>query len=81
MISKFKKCSNCGVKKKKLSLSERTYICNECGLEIDRDLNASINIHNQLPIACREVKPVEITVLNLTSIIEAERKTSNLIQN
>jgi len=76
-----KKCSNCGVKKKKLLLSERTYICNECGLEIDRDLNASINIHNQLPMAYREVKPVEITSLNLkddlldlTSIVEAGRK-------
>ena len=76
-----KKCSNCGIKKESLKLSERTYICNECGLEIDRDLNASINIHNQLPIACREVKPVEITALNLkdflldlTSIVEAGRK-------
>ena len=29
-----------------LSLSERTYNCNECGFEIDRDLNASINILN-----------------------------------
>jgi len=76
-----KNCSNCGVKKDKLLLSERTYICSECGLEIDRDLNASINIHNQLPKAFREVKPVEITALNLedslldlTSIVETGRK-------
>ena len=41
-----KTCSNCGCVKDKLSLSERTYKCNECGFEIDRDLNASINILN-----------------------------------
>lgn len=41
-----KKCSNCGVVKKFLSLSERTYICPECGQIIDRDLNAAINLKN-----------------------------------
>ena len=41
-----KTCSNCGCVKDKLLLSERTYKCNECGFEIDRDLNASINILN-----------------------------------
>lgn len=35
-------CSNCG-RKHKLTLSERTYKC-ECGLVIDRDINAAINI-------------------------------------
>jgi len=41
-----KLCSNCGQIKKELTLSERTYIC-DCGLEIDRDLNASINIKKE----------------------------------
>lgn len=41
-----KTCSNCGNVKDKLLLSERTYHCEECGIEIDRDLNASINILN-----------------------------------
>ena len=41
-----KTCSNCGCVKENLSLSERTYNCNECGFTIDRDLNASINILN-----------------------------------
>lgn len=41
-----KTCSNCGNVKDKLLLSERTYHCEECGLTIDRDLNASINILN-----------------------------------
>ena len=39
-----KKCSGCGHVKEKLSLSEREYICEECGLAIDRDTNAAINI-------------------------------------
>ena len=39
-----KTCSNCGSVKTKLSLTERTYKCEHCGLVIDRDLNAAINI-------------------------------------
>ena len=39
-----KTCSGCGSVKAKLSLSERTYMCEDCGLVLDRDLNASINI-------------------------------------
>lgn len=39
-----KTCSNCGTVKAKLPLSERVYHCEECGLVIDRDLNAAINI-------------------------------------
>ncbi|MBB5324222.1 putative transposase [Anoxybacillus tepidamans] len=41
-----KMCSNCGHVKEKLSLSERTYRCEACGMEMDRDLNASINLKN-----------------------------------
>ena len=39
-----KTCSKCGRVKAKLSLSERVYHCDACGLSIDRDLNAAINI-------------------------------------
>ena len=38
-----KLCSSCGQIKKELTLADRTYKCG-CGLEIDRDLNAAINI-------------------------------------
>lgn len=37
-------CSHCGNRKVDLKLSDRTYKCPVCGLEIDRDLNASINL-------------------------------------
>ena len=39
-----KTCSGCGSVKAKLSLNERTYSCDSCGLTMDRDLNAAINI-------------------------------------
>lgn len=39
-----KTCSCCGNIKKELKLSDRTYVCNECGFTIDRDLNAAINL-------------------------------------
>lgn len=41
-----KTCSCCGNIKKNLRLSDRTYICDKCGLVIDRDLNAAINLMN-----------------------------------
>ncbi len=39
-----KKCSKCGNIKKDLTLADRIYQCESCGLEIDRDLNAAINL-------------------------------------
>ena len=39
-----KTCSECGSYKKDLKLSDREYVCEECGCVIDRDLNASINL-------------------------------------
>jgi putative transposase len=41
-----KMCSRCGNIKRDLKLSDRIYHCDICGLIIDRDLNASINIRN-----------------------------------
>jgi IS605 OrfB family transposase len=39
-----KTCSGCGTVKTKLALSEREYHCDTCGLVIDRDRNASLNL-------------------------------------
>ena len=39
-----KTCSGCGSVKDKLDLGERTYVCMECGLVIDRDHNAALNL-------------------------------------
>ena len=39
-----KTCSCCGSIKKDLKLNDRIYKCYNCGIEIDRDYNASINL-------------------------------------
>jgi putative transposase len=63
-----KLCSGCGVVSDTVSLGERVYACEACGISLDRDENAAINIRayglNQLgivllPEGLREVKPVE----------------------
>ena len=41
-----KTCHKCGCIKHDLKLSDRTYVCSECGEVIDRDLNAAINLAN-----------------------------------
>jgi putative transposase len=41
-----KTCSCCGNVEKNLKLKDRIYKCVECGLEMDRDKNASINLAN-----------------------------------
>ncbi len=72
-----KTCSSCGCKKKSLKLSERIFHCDSCGVEIDRDLNASINILNRgiekVGRGTPEVTPVEIGALpaRTTPVTEA----------
>ena len=52
-----KTCSKCGNIKSDLTLSDREYHCGVCGLIIDRDLNASINLESvavgSTVLACR----------------------------
>jgi len=39
-----KLCSNCECVKKDLTLAERVYECNNCGISLDRDHNAALNL-------------------------------------
>ena len=39
-------CSNCGHKNTNIRLIDRTYVCDECGMTMDRDENSAINIYN-----------------------------------
>ncbi len=41
-----KTCSDCGEKKKDLTLADRQYQCDSCGFIEDRDVNAAINLRN-----------------------------------
>ena len=42
-----KLCSACGYKKDDLQLSDREWVCPECGVVHDRDINAALNIMNE----------------------------------
>src|SRR5262249_41279176 len=44
-----KRCSRCGWLDADLTLSDRTFHCQQCGLGLDRDLNAAINLEK---LAC-----------------------------
>ncbi|MBD2899010.1 hypothetical protein amrb99_79870 [Actinomadura sp. RB99] len=59
-----KTCSGCGRRKPSLSLSERTFRCEACGLALGRDVNAAINLRDlaasgaERPNACGgDVRP------------------------
>ncbi len=71
-----KQCSKCGYIKESLKLSERIFHCDSCGIEIDRYINATINIRNRglksVGRGIPEVMPVEIgALLKATPVAEA----------
>ncbi len=41
-----KTCSECGAVRPNMDLSERTFICYSCGVMLDRDLNAALNLRH-----------------------------------
>ena len=51
-----KTCSHCGAIKSDLKLSDRVFTCNQCGLEIDRDLNASLNLYRYSTVSSTGIK-------------------------
>jgi putative transposase len=61
-----KMCSGCGVVKDDLDLSTRTYSCGACGLIIDRDLNAAINLARWRP---KEPSAVTLVVPTRASLL------------
>jgi putative transposase len=71
-----KTCSACGTVKAKLSLSERTYRCEHCGLEIDRDLNAAYD----LAALAQRVAPSGGETLNARSRSPSGGRTENPCQ-
>ena len=39
-----KRCSGCGERKAYMGLDERVYACKSCGMGMERDLNAALNL-------------------------------------
>ena len=68
-------CSHCGSIKHNLKLTERTYICNDCGLEIDRDLNASLNLCRLGSSTVSSTGINACRVLNQTKVAKAKSGT------
>ena len=76
-----KTCSGCGAKTKLLTLSMRTWTCEECGITHDRDLNAAINIRNAggYPVsACGEflTAALPVSAMQVASVNQEEYITS-----
>jgi putative transposase len=55
-----KMCSGCGHRKKRMPLKYRTYCCLKCGLVMDRDLNAAINLEREARRILGEVLHVPV---------------------
>lgn len=69
-----KLCSDCGVKNKDLTLSDREWLC-MCGSIHDRDINAAKNI-KQISLGGRLKSQGELPVLSGASILEADLQHS-----
>ncbi|WP_104758258.1 RNA-guided endonuclease InsQ/TnpB family protein [Helicobacter salomonis] len=61
-----KTCSSCGNVKSDLSLSDRVYQCGVCGVVVDRDFNASINLVKHLVSGV----PTEFTPADMTALLD-----------
>ncbi len=59
-----KTCHLCGFVNRKLKLTERSWLCPQCGAKLDRDLNAAINIERRGKIRC----------LPMTTVARAEAR-------
>jgi putative transposase len=55
-------CSNCGAVRTKLRLSERIYSCISCGVHVDRDLNAAINLVRLTELSPQVLRRLETPV-------------------
>jgi putative transposase len=65
-----KTCSNCGNIKKDLTLKDREYQCDSCGVKIDRDYNASLNILREgLKMLNKNCRDDRVSLLNIQTLV------------
>jgi len=70
-----KTCSCCGVVKRDLKLKDRIFKCNNCGLVIDRDYNASLNLYR---LGCSTASSAGINVCGVsyqTAVVSTKQDT------
>ena len=85
-------CSRCRSRKEDITLSDRTYKCENCKLVIDRDLNSAINILKvglqkvekttikNLPLDWWDVKPVERNICEAKWRLKEEQATARVFK-
>jgi transposase len=61
-----KLCSRCGTRYGELSLSERTWSCDHCGAQHDRDVNAATNLQRLATGACAAQSALPVASLAAT---------------
>jgi putative transposase len=74
-----KRCSHCGETKAKLALSERFFECSNCGISLERDVNAARNIHREgLRLLTNEVSTVAGHQPETINAVSRDRETEPL---
>jgi putative transposase len=74
-------CSKCGYKNDKLTLKNRTWVCPQCGITHDRDINASINILNEGIRIYKEtigLSSPELTLVENTTLVGSLKQEKNV---
>ena len=71
-----KMCSSCGAIKSDLKLSDREWKCSKCGVNHDRDINASINIRNMAFTNQNLVRCIGLGQPDLKPVEKADRTKS-----
>ena len=64
-----KTCCKCGFVKKELPLSTRVFICEKCQNKIDRDVQAAINLRDQIKVLANDPS-LSFKTVNMATLIE-----------
>jgi len=74
-----KKCSHCGVTKAKFAITERVFECSNCGISLDRDVNAACNIRDEgLRLLTNEASTVAGHQPETLNAVSRDRETKPL---
>ncbi len=69
-----KRCHGCGYLNDELTLSDRAWICPVCGLLLDRDLNAALNIKMMGLLSIMSPREPRVGPVELSALAEASKQ-------